>query len=325
MTIAAPTRSVDTDYLPIPVDLIIPSRFIGVAFYVKDEDNKEAPFRLYREADYPFREVDLVKLRESNISKLFISVDDHHQFQNHLRENLSDILGDESLDVKERFSSLNEVMRSVLGDAFSRRNDDETVRLTNDLARDTVSLICRNDTAPKDLCKVLYHDYYTFTHSTNVSFYCVMLAKQLGADAGDLEAIATGGLLHDLGKVGIAEKILLKPGKLTDREFGIIKQHPTIGFEKLCNREDLSFDQLMMVYQHHERLDGSGYPVGCVDKELHDWARICAVADVFEALTSNRPYRARMPMSEAFSIMDRQSGSGLDAEMLRCWKTIIYK
>jgi HD-GYP domain-containing protein (c-di-GMP phosphodiesterase class II) len=323
MALAVATKSVDADYLPIPVDLIFLSRFNGVAFYVKEGNDKDAGLRLYRGADYPFEEADLVKLRNSNRSKLYISIDDHHRFQGDLRDNLSDILDYESVDVKSRFSSLNEVMRSVLGDTFSRNDDDETVRITNEFARDTVNLVCRDDATPRDLCKVLYHDYYTFTHSTNVSVYCVMLAKQLGANEQELQAVAAGGLLHDLGKLGIAEKILLKPGRLTDEEFGVIKRHPTIGFANLCKREDLSFGQLMMVYQHHECPDGSGYPVGCVDREIHDWARICAVADVFEALTSNRPYRSRLPISEALSIMDRYSGGGLDAEVLQCWKTII--
>lgn len=321
MAIETTTQFVDTDYLPIPVELVFPSRSAGVDFYI--EDHEEASLRLYRGSDFPIDDADLAKLREGGISKLYISAAEHRQFQDHLRENLNDILIDESLGVKERFSSLNEVIRSVLSDAFSRSNDDETVRLTNDLARDTVSLICRDDMVPRELLSVLYHDYYTFTHSANVSYYCVMLAKRLGADQKDLHAIATGGMLHDLGKLEVSEKILLKPGKLTDTEFDIVKRHPSIGFTRLNKREELSFGQLMMVYQHHERANGSGYPVGSVAGEIHAWARICAVVDVFEAMTSNRPYRARMPMSEAFSIMDRQSGSGFDEEMLRCWKSII--
>jgi len=325
MLIGQSTLSAETGYHPIPLDLVIPSRSMGVAFYLKDEGYEGAPYRLYRGADYRFVDADLAKLREDGVSKLYVSVSEHHQFQDHLRENLSDVLNDESVGVRARFSSLNEVTRSVLSDAFSRRDDDETVRITNDLARNTVSLICRDDVVSKELCSVLYHDYYTFTHSANVSFYCVMLAKQLGANEEDLHAIATGGLLHDLGKLEVSEKLLLKPGKLTDSEFRVVKRHPTIGFAKLCEREDLSFGQLMMVYQHHERLDGSGYPVGCIDGEIHDWARICAVVDVFEALSSNRPYRSQMSMSDVFSIMDRQSGSGFDEEMLRCWKAIIYK
>ncbi len=98
--------------------------------------------------------------------------------------------------------------------------------------------------------------------------------------------------------------------------------HPTVGFEQLNFREDLTDGQLMMVYQHHERLDGKGYPVGVVDSEIHPWAKICSVVDVYEALTSYRPYRSPMPRKKVFEIMERDSGAAFDAEVLACWLQI---
>ena len=102
-----------------------------------------------------------------------------------------------------------------------------------------------------------------------------------------------------------------------------MKRHPTDGFLKLKDQENVSFDQLMMVYQHHEWQNGNGYPVGITVEEIHPWAKICVVADVFEALTSDRPYRKSMPISKAMEIMDRESNVHFDEEILRCWKTII--
>ena len=102
-----------------------------------------------------------------------------------------------------------------------------------------------------------------------------------------------------------------------------MKRHPTDGFLKLKDQENVSFDQLMMVYQHHEWQNGNGYPVGITVEEIHPWAKICVVADVFEALTSDRPYRSSMPLSKAMEIMDSESNAHFDEEILRCWKTII--
>ena len=135
--------------------------------------------------------------------------------------------------------------------------------------------------------------------------------------------MATGALLHDYGKIDIPEPVLTKPDRLSDDEFGLIRRHPTIGYRKLCDREDMSFSQLMMVYQHHERINGKGYPVGLVGDEIHLWAKICAVADVYEALTSNRPYRRGLLPCEAFDIMEREAGTGLDKGLFECWKKII--
>jgi HD-GYP domain-containing protein (c-di-GMP phosphodiesterase class II) len=310
------------DYVAISVSMLVPSRLCGVSLYTRDSD--DAPMRLFREREFPITQRDLDSLARSSRRTLYVSAADHSQFQAYLRENLDGSLRDESLNVTQRFELLNEVVRDVLGEAFREHDLDKTVSQTAQLGQHTVDMICRDDAVASELCGVLYHDYHTFTHSANVAYYCVMLAKELGiSDRDMLNQIATGALLHDVGKLEIPEAILTKPGKLTDQEFARIKQHPTTGFRKLCEREDLHFGQLMMVYQHHERLSGKGYPVGVCGREIHDWARMCAVADVYEALTSHRPYRAGMSPDCAFEIMDRGSSSTFDVEIYQCWKRII--
>ena len=304
--------------------MLCSSRLCGVNLYVNDEGNES--YRLFRASHISITEEWLRKLESSGRRKLYISSLDHQEFQRYLRQNLKDVLKDESIDVTQRFDSLNEVVRDVLGEAFSSGNPDEAVAKSEELGHHLVELICREDAVASELCGVMYHDYHTFTHSANVSYYCVMLAKESGiVSQEELRQVATGALLHDLGKLEISEAILTKPGKLTDEEFTVIKAHPTIGFRKLCRRTDLTLAQLMMVYQHHERLDGTGYPVRINGDEIHLWARICAVADVFEALTSNRPYRPGMSREAAFQIMDRQSGTALDGEIYQLWKALMQK
>jgi HD-GYP domain-containing protein (c-di-GMP phosphodiesterase class II) len=313
-----------SDYIPVSSSMLVPSRMCKVALYVCDDVNE--PYRLFRAPNIPITEEWLRKLEEAGRRKLYISTQDHQEFQLYLRENLKDVLQDETMEVAERFGTLNEVVRVVLGEAFSNGNLESIVAKSEELGHEVVELICREDAVASELCGVMYHDYHTFTHSANVAYYCVMLAKEAGITSPqELRDVAKGALLHDLGKLAIPEAILTKPGKLTDEEFSIIKMHPTIGFRKLCRRSDLSLAQLMMVYQHHERLDGTGYPARIGGSEIHPWARICGVADVFEALTSNRPYRAGMSMDAAFQIMDRMAGSGLDEEQYRLWKALMQK
>jgi HD-GYP domain-containing protein (c-di-GMP phosphodiesterase class II) len=310
------------DYVAVSVSMLVPSKLCGVALYTRE--GADEPVRLFRGSEFPITQQDLDALHASGRKKLYVSATEHRQFQAYLRESLDSSLTDESLSVTQRFDMLNEVVRDVLGEAFRAGQLDDTVSQTAELGQRTVDMICREDTVASELRGVLYHDYHTFTHSANVAYYCVMLAKDLGiTDRDTLNQIAAGSLLHDLGKLEIPEAILTKPGKLTDQEFGVIKRHPTIGFRKLCQRKDLSYAQLMMVYQHHERLDGKGYPVGVGGDEVHEWARICAVADVFEALTSNRPYRAGMTPKAALEIMDRSAGTGFDARIYQCWKATI--
>jgi HD-GYP domain-containing protein (c-di-GMP phosphodiesterase class II) len=147
-----------------------------------------------------------------------------------------------------------------------------------------------------------------------------VLAVRLGNfDSVEVAQIAAGGILHDIGKRHIPLTILNKTSKLTDAEWEVIQQHPVTGYRELAMRDDLTEGQLMMVYQHHERLDGSGYPAGITGDEIHPWAKICAVADVFDAMTCQRSYRRAIPIAEVFSYLRRMAGIKFDEDIVDCW------
>jgi putative nucleotidyltransferase with HDIG domain len=230
-----------------------------------------------------------------------------------------------SIPLAARTGALNEVVRDVLNAAFSRDDLDQTVTAAEQLGVLAADIVTKDEFAACDLFEVLHHDYATFTHSANVAFYCGILASELGHSREDIERITTGGLLHDLGKLEISEEILCKPGRLNEQEFRQIRMHPLLGFRRLARRKELREGQLMMAYQHHERLDGKGYPVGCTESEIHPWAKLCTVVDVYEALTSQRPYRTPMPRSKALMLQQRDCGTAFDPEMLACWKSIIQR
>lgn len=145
-------------------------------------------------------------------------------------------------------------------------------------------------------------DQYTRGHSENVARYCARIGGTLKLSPGDLQRLGLAAKLHDLGKIGVPDSVLLKPGKLTDEEFAIIKRHPQVGVEILTPVASLA-DIIPAVASHHERLDGSGYPAGLSGAEIPLWARIIATADVFDALTSCRPYRQALPLDQALDII----------------------
>ena len=153
----------------------------------------------------------------------------------------------------------------------------------------------------REMFDLMLHDYSTFTHSANVATYCVGLAQELGiSDRTDLARLVAGALLHDIGKRKIPRRVLNTPQRFirrpTARRFSGTRKSDSRNCRATA---DLTWSQLMMVYQHHERLDGRGYPVGIVDDEIDPWAKICAVADVFDALTCDRPYRKAMSVPGA--------------------------
>lgn len=144
-------------------------------------------------------------------------------------------------------------------------------------------------------------DDYTFIHSVNVCVLSVLLGCRLLLNRFDLRKLATGAMLHDIGKIKVPQEILNKPSRLTPEEYAVVMTHATRGYELLCSKTSLV--SAHVAFQHHERLDGSGYPRGLVDKEIHDYGKVAAVADVYDALTSDRPYRKAFTAPEAIAVL----------------------
>ena len=168
-----------------------------------------------------------------------------------------------------------------------------------------VDLILRDDETTSFLVNITDHDYYTYTHSLNVGVLSIVLAKNVfrHSNSHDLHALGAGFFLHDLGKVNIDLGIINKPGKLTDDEMKEMRSHPSRGFSLLQEAKQMTKELKMIVLQHHEKLNGGGYPNGLKGEDIHVYGRICAIADIFDALTSKRPYKKVMSSFEALKIM----------------------
>ena len=158
-------------------------------------------------------------------------------------------------------------------------------------------------------------DPYTRGHSDRVSYYAAHLARYMGKDEEFCERIRIAGLFHDIGKLSIPDAILMKPGRLTDEEFQVIKSHPGNGAE-LLSVVTLFQPLIPTILSHHERIDGRGYPNALHGDEIPEEARIVAVADTFDAMTSNRHYRKALTFQQALAELERCRGTQLDSAMV---------
>jgi putative nucleotidyltransferase with HDIG domain len=165
-------------------------------------------------------------------------------------------------------------------------------------------------------------DPYTRGHSEAVMHYAVQLAEGLGLDQAQIELIRYGALLHDIGKIGVRDQILQKPGRLTDEEMEDMKAHPRIGANILRHIQSLR-PVIPMVEYHHERMDGRGYPQQLAGEQIPREARILAIADSFDAMTSERAYRKAMPIEQAMAELQRGRGSQWDATFVDVFLQII--
>ena len=165
-------------------------------------------------------------------------------------------------------------------------------------------------------------DPYTRGHSDRVSEYSVLIGKKLGLDEKTLHILKIGGLFHDLGKIGIPDSILLKESKLSDEEYSQIKNHPMIGVHMLGDAAIFT-DILPIVKHHHERYDGRGYPSQLVGDDIPYVARIAAVADTFDAMTSKRSYRDSLPIDVVRAEIERCSGTQFDPNIAKVFLDIM--
>ncbi|MCF8091567.1 MAG: response regulator [Desulfotignum sp.] len=165
-------------------------------------------------------------------------------------------------------------------------------------------------------------DFYTRRHSTRVARYAHMIAREMGCSEQELDVINFAGTLHDIGKIGIRDDILLKPGRLTDEEFEKIKEHPAIGAD-IISKLGLWDREVAIIRHHHERFDGKGYPDGLKGEAIPKLARIMSVADCFDAMASDRTYRKKMEKSLVLEIIAENSGTQFDPQVVDAFLRVI--
>lgn len=167
-------------------------------------------------------------------------------------------------------------------------------------------------------------DSDTNLHNFRVTWYSVELAEHIDLPTANMKSLIMGSFLHDVGKIGISDSILLKPGKLSEEEFAIMKTHVNHGLDIIKNIEWLD-DAKRVVGEHHERVDGKGYPLGLKGDQISLEARIFAIVDVFDALSSTRPYKEAFGFHRTLQIMEEESGSHFDSELFSKFKEIAQR
>lgn len=190
---------------------------------------------------------------------------------------------------------------------------------TTEVSKKLVEEVLQSPDAIMNLMDIKSFDDYTFTHNINVSTISLIIGQALGLTSSDLDDLATGCLLHDVGKLEIPLSILNKDGKLTNDEFHEMKSHPTYGYEILSKSKGISERSRMVALQHHEKFQGGGYPRKLKGTEISLFARICAIADVYDALTTDRPYRVAMSAYEAMKIITAGIDDHFDPKILQAF------
>ncbi len=223
------------------------------------------------------------------------------------------------------FTPDKEFTTEVLGEAISGCRDsvESMIDMLEDYSIQDVK---------KLIGSLSFHDFYTYDHSINVSMYCISILKAFKPKSKREELIMAGlgGLLHDLGKIKIPTHIINNPGSLSEEEFAEIKKHPDYGLgllnENHVDTPGVDFEIIRrIIHEHHENYNGTGYPQKMNGKDIHLYARICAIADFFDAITTKRSYHEVLSVEEALKVMARASGRKIDPEIFDVFVKSIKK
>ena len=210
-------------------------------------------------------------------------------------------------------SSLN-IMQNLLKNPTA-----ENIKEFKEGASQVVNMILSNDATASFLLNITDYDFNTYTHSVNVGIYSILLAKALFGNTTmhNMGELGAGFFLHDIGKVRINPDILNKKGQLSEHEFNKVKTHTTQGHNILSETNQLSEESKIIVLQHHERHDGSGYPRGLSGNRIHLYSKICCIADVYDALISKRPYKEPMTPFAALKLMKKEMLDHFEKDIFR--------
>jgi HD-GYP domain-containing protein (c-di-GMP phosphodiesterase class II) len=253
------------------------------------------------------------RLQENRTRILYVREEEGGVYHEYLQQTLVTIVRDPVVDSHKKAEAVLSACRQVMRRVF---DDPRAVFIQHacGVIEPTVDLILADDQATRHLVKLTSYDRCTAVHSTNVGIFGVALSRFiLGSDRShDMHRLGIGFFLHDLGKCKIPIEILNKPGPLTTDERRIVNCHVLDGYQMLDNSGLMTDEARTVILEHHERDDGHGYPHGKLASGIHPYARICRLADIYEALTSDRPYHQRRSTFEALKLMKEKVVTDLD-------------
>jgi len=280
---------------------------------------------LYRERHLPFTNDARKRLVDHAISRLLVPKEQAEAYHAYLEANLSAILANPRVPVEEKAGVLKtsaiNIMKGVLSDPRAGVAFDRSQRL----AQTGITFIFSEPRALQNLVRLTSYDYYTYTHSVNVFLFSMALAKNLGYQQRDVLAFGHGALLHDIGKCLIDPAILNHPGKLNEDQWREIKRHPINGYNILRKQGISAPETLDVARHHHERITGKGYPDGLAGDQIPVFTRIACVVDVFDALTTRRPYRDALDPAKAIALMNDQMGKDFDPGVFRVFVRMMHQ
>ncbi len=305
-----------SEYLAIGLSSLKTGTKIGCNLYLLVNTATESRYVLYCNEDAVFDNHKKEILLENKTSRLFINNDDKQKYYKYLESNFQNFISDKNLSSNEKTKILFSTATNLVKDLFC---DPRPVNIerTKTFAYNMVDYILKEGQAARSLLKIAIHEYYTYTHTANVAALGSLFANELGFGNEELKRFCSGIFLRDIGNTRISTDILSKKGKLTKEEFRKVKEHPELGVAILRETGEGFSDEFTIILQHHENYDGTGYPHGLKKNEIQRCGRIARIIDVYDALTTDRPYAKAIRPFAALVEMKKNMSNCFDTELFK--------
>lgn len=305
------------EYIPVILNAIRADTIVGCDLYLQNCINNEIRYVLYCSGTNVVKSDKIQDLQKNQIKRLFIRKEDQKIYLRYVEASLKHIVNDDRVDIKEKAYIVYDVAKNIMNDVFEDPRSGEQVVRSKSWVSNTIDFITRSKGSFSGMMSMISHDYYTYTHSINVSVLGLLFAKYLGFDGGEMPSFGTGLLLHDVGKTQIDPATINKKERLNDEEFARIKMHVEIGADILKQTGCVDSTSFPPIMQHHEKYNGKGYPNGLRGDAIHKYGKIAGIIDVYDAMTTKRPYSdARKPFL-ALKIMNEEMIGSFDEKYFK--------
>ncbi|TET33237.1 MAG: HD domain-containing protein [Planctomycetota bacterium] len=306
------------EYFSIPSSSICPNLILDFDLFKRElVDGKNRYSLAFGERFPAITTESLQELNENGVRNFFIPMSESGNFCEYLSRNLKRIIIDSEITEREKARVLFYSAKLYVRKWFEHAKIGPLLESSREVVEHIVRYVLRDDKSFYNFFDIDGDTRYLFSHSLNVAIYGLAILNAMGKVGSGLpEAYSYGALLHDVGMREVPESIIEKPAILTPDEYKLVRKHPSIGARLAAEAGGLPGPGDIVVKQHHERLNGKGYPWGLPSDDIHPLARICAVADVFDALTTTRSYRKPVTSFEAFRMMKIDGASEFDQKVL---------
>lgn len=302
-------KPVKTQDIKVGMYILLPKKWFAHPF-LKNEFLIDSPEQIAKIVEAGIDEVIIDRdksLWSQEESKVKIMPEDKNAPQSIIPPDLQEAIYNKNIPPAQKARAIHQ-HSIVMIQRIMENPSTESIKEAKKWIFEIVDTILADDKTNQELLTLTSHDYSTYVHSVNVGVLAISLSKTLfkGSNAHDMHELGAGFFLHDLGKARININIINKPAVLTDPEILEMRRHPQYGYEILTRTHQLSEECKKIVLQHHERDNGRGYPRRLKGEEIHLYGRICSLADVYDALSSQRPYRQGLRPYEALNVMKEE-------------------